>query len=99
MQNLQAITFLPIGLAVHTGRLNKTFLLELEYFFNSLLLFTQPILLLSMSFNTQPHLQKKFNDGNSILLPKKITKQRIAKSISMNAFCKYNCFAQKNQTV
>ena len=49
----------------------------------------------SMSFNKQPHLQKKLNDGNSFLLPKKITKQRIAKSISTNAFCKFNCFAQK----
>ena len=46
MQNLQAITFLPIGLAVHTGRLNRTFLLQIEYFFNGLpvLLLTQPIL-------------------------------------------------------
>ena len=99
MQNLLAITFLPIGLAVHTERLYRTFLLQIEYFFNSLLLLTQPILLLSMSFNTQQHLQKKLNDGNSFLLPKKITKQRIAKFISTNAFCKYNCFAQKNQTV
>ena len=99
MQNLQAITFLPIGLAVHTGGLNRTFLLQLEYFFNSLLLFTQPILLLSMNFNSQPHLQKKLKDGNSFLLPGKITKQKIAKSISTNAFCKYDCFAQKNQTV
>ena len=102
MQNLQAITFLPIGLAVHTGRLNKTILLQLEYIFNSLLLFTQPILLFTqpiMSFNTQPHLQKKLNDGNSFLLPKKFTKQSIAKFISTNAFCKYNCFVQKNQTV
>ena len=87
MQNLQAITFLPIGLAVHTGRFNRTFLLQIENFFNGLLLLTQPIL---------PHLQKKLNDGNSFLLPGKITKQRIAKSISTNAFCKYNCFAQKN---
>ena len=99
MQNLQAITFLQISLAVHTGRLNRTFLLQLEYFFNSLFLFTQPILLLSMRFNTEPHLQKKLNNGNSFLLPKKITKQRIAKSIFTNASCKYNCFAQKNQTV
>ena len=56
------------------------------------------------SFNTanlatQPHLQKKLNDRNSFLPPGKITKQRIAKSISTNAFCKYNCFGQKNQTV
>ena len=48
---------------------------------------------------TQQHLQKKLNDGNSFLLPGKITKQRIAKSISTNALCKYNYFAQKNQTV
>ena len=99
MQNLHTITFLPIGLAVHTGKLNRTFLLQIEYFFDSLLLLIQLILLVSMSFNTQPHLQKKLNDGNSFLLPKKITKQRIAKSISTNAFCKYNCFAQNNQTV
>ena len=98
MQNLQAITFLPIGLAVHTGRLNRTFLLQIESFFNSLLLLTQSILPHSHTA-TQRHLQKKLNDGNSFLLPKKITKQRIAKSISTNAFCKYNCFAQKNQTV
>ena len=93
MQNLQAITFLPIGLAVHAGRLNRTFLLQIENFFKGLLLLTQSILPHSNTY------KKKLNEGNNFLLPGKITKQRIAKSISTNAFCKYNCFAQKNQTV
>ena len=36
---------------------------------------------------------------NSFQVPGKITKQRIAKFKTTNAFCKYNCFVQKNQTV
>ena len=49
---------------------------------------------------THSHTYKKeLNEGKQFSSARKNYKKRIAKFKTTNAFCKYNCFVQKNQTV